>query len=104
MKRTRDFKLGEIANDFRFHFIRILSDAAYANRWKSTNKVETNKEQNAFYFEQQIQYDTGRVIEMVYRDIQDTLRTLKEFGFEFDVKTIKKGYSVEVTNIGWSEK
>ena len=97
--RTKNFKLGEIANDFRYHFTRILSDRASKNKWSSTISVLTNEEQNAFYFSQTIKFDTDRVIECVYRDIQDTLESMKRLGYEFDVITTKKGYSIEVTNI-----
>jgi uncharacterized protein (UPF0335 family) len=44
-----------------------------------------------------------RVIEGVYKDIQNVLKSLRDFGFEFDVKTVKKGYSIEVTNISWKD-
>ena len=97
--RIKDFKLGEIANDFRHQFTNILSDKASENKWSSTISVLTNEEQNAFYFSQTINLDTDRVIECVYRDIQDTLESMKRLGYEFDVITTKKGYSIEVTNI-----
>ena len=58
-----------------------------------------NEPQNAFYFSQIIKFDTDRVIECVYRDIQDTLESMKRLGYKFDVVTIKKGYSIEVSNI-----
>lgn len=94
-----DFILGEIANDFRYQFTNILSDRATANSWSSTITVSTNKEQNAFYFSQAINFDTDIVIECVYRDIQNTLQSMRDLGYEFDVKTVKKAYSIEVTNI-----
>ncbi|WP_418181311.1 hypothetical protein ACNSOL_12450 (plasmid) [Aliarcobacter lanthieri] len=103
LQKTPDFILGEIANDFRFYFIKSLSDKALSNSWKSSIKVETNEEQNAFFFTQSVQYDTGRVIEGVYRDIQDTLKSLRELGFEFNAKTTKKGYSIEVTEIRYKD-
>ncbi len=98
-KKTTDFILGEIANDFRHYFTNILSDFAFANSWKSTITVMTNEEQNAFYFSHSIQFDTDRVIECVYRDIQNSLASMRKLGYEFDVVTIKKGYSIEITNI-----
>ncbi|HJE03608.1 MAG TPA: hypothetical protein K8U92_06985 [Aliarcobacter thereius] len=101
--RTTNFELYEIANDFRFYFISLLSAKAIKNSWKSSMKMETNQLQNAFYFSQQVKYDTGRVMEEVYKDIQDVLRALRGKGFEFDAETIKKGYSFEVTNIKWKD-
>lgn len=96
---TNDFRLGEIANDFRHNFTNILFDKASSNSWSSTISVSTNSEQNAFYFSQTIKFDTGRVISCVYNDIQDTLRSMRELGYDFDVLTVKKAYSIEVTNI-----
>lgn len=97
--RSKDFTLGEIANDFRHYFSSILLDKASENKWSSTISVSTNEPQNAFYFSQIIKFDTDRVIECVYRDIQDTLESMKRLGYKFDVVTIKKGYSIEVSNI-----
>ncbi|MCG3684459.1 hypothetical protein L5F43_03820 [Aliarcobacter butzleri] len=94
-----NFTLGKIANDFRYQFTNILSDRATTNNWSSTSSVSTNKEQNAFYFSQAINFDTDIVIECVYRDIQNTLQSMRDLGYEFDVKTVKKAYSIEVTNI-----
>lgn len=48
---------------------------------------------------QAINFDTDIVIECVYRDIQNTLESMRNLGYEFDVKTVKKAYSIEVTNI-----
>lgn len=89
--KINDFILGEIANDFRHQFMNALSDKSSENSWKSTKvTVMTNEEQNAFYFSHSIQFDTGRVIECVYRDIQNSLETMRKLGYEFDVKTTKK--------------
>ena len=96
---NKEFILGEIANDFRHNFINILSDKASDNSWSSTISVSTNDAQNAFYFSHDIKFDTDRVIECVYRDIQDTLKSMRNLGYEFEVKTVKKAYSIEVTNI-----
>jgi len=96
---NNDFKLGAIANDFRHHFTNILSDKARNNSWSSSITVSTNKEQNAFFFSQKINFDTDSVVECVYRDIQDTLQSMRNLGYEFEVKTVKKAYSIEVTNI-----
>ena len=82
--KINDFTLGEIANDFRHYFTNILSDKASENKWSSTISVLTNEEQNAFYFSQTINLDTDRVIECVYRGIQDTLESMKRLGYEFD--------------------
>lgn len=100
MGKTQEFTLGGISNEFRYHFIRILSDRASTNKWCSKDiTIETNELQNAFYFNQTIKFDTDREVECVYRDIQDTLTSLKKLGFEFDTETIKKGSAIEVTNI-----
>lgn len=98
-KLTHEFELGKIANDFRFHFTNKLSQKAEENSWKSSFEMQTNSAQDALYFSQTIALDTDRVAEGVYSDIQDVLEALKCDGFAFDVKTIKKGYSFEVTNI-----
>ena len=100
---TSEFELYKIANYFRFYFLHHLSQKAVENSWRSSINVQTNLSQNAFYFSQQVKYDTLRVIEGVYKDIQNVLKSLRDFGFEFDVKTVKKGYSIEVTNISWKD-
>lgn len=93
--KIKDFILGEIANDFRHQFTNILSDKASENKWSSTINVLTNEKQNAFYFS----HRTNDLVDIVAKDIQDTLESMKRLGYEFDVKTTKKGYSIEVTNI-----
>ncbi|MFA7084734.1 MAG: hypothetical protein WC141_09385 [Arcobacteraceae bacterium] len=98
--RTEEFKLGGIANDFRHSFLDLLSSKARKNSWHSSNvNVSTNKEQKALYFSHSIQHDTEIVIERVDRDIQESLQSMRNLGFQFDVKTIKKGYEIQVTNI-----
>ena len=98
--KTTEFTLGGIANDFRHNFTMCLSDKASSNNWGSKIKeISTNEQQDAFYFSQSINFDTLRTIECVYRDIQDTLKSMRELGYVFNVETIKKGYSLEVTNI-----
>jgi hypothetical protein len=99
-ENTSEFILGGIANDFRFLFMRGLSERAVKNAWKSSVVDEkTNLSQNAFYFTQQIKHETERVATDVDRDIQDVLESLRKMGFEFDAKTIKKGSEIEITNI-----
>ena len=93
--RINDFTLGEIANDFRHYFTNILSDKASENKWSSTISVLTNEEQNAFYFS----HRSNDLVDTIAKDIQDTLESMKRLGYEFDVITTKKGYSIEVTNI-----
>lgn len=100
-KFTHEFKLDKIANDFRFYFTHLLSQKAVENHWRSSIEVQTNSTQDAFYFSHKIKYDTDSVVEGVCQDIQDVLVALKEMEFGFDVKTIKKGYSIEVTNLRW---
>ncbi len=95
-----EFKLGEIANDFRDVFLRALSNKAEENSWKAINVAfSTNEEQDALYFEQTIYLDTGRVIEGVYRDIQNILKSLRARGWEFQTKCIKKACKYKFENI-----
>lgn len=102
MKRTYDFILGEIANDFRFHFTNKLSNKALENSWRSSTKMQTNETQDALFFSQEIRYDTGRVVEAVYRDIQDVFKNMRDMEYTFDVKCINKAKKYEITNIKWS--
>lgn len=98
-KRTNDFTLHGIANDFRFLFTTRLSNKALENSWRSSIKVETNEAQDAFFFSQQVKYDTDRVMGGVYRDMMDVLESIRNEEWLFDVNMVRKGYELEVTNI-----
>lgn len=99
MKRTNEFTLYKLANDFRFLFTTRLSNKALENSWGSSIKVETNEAQDAFFFSQQVKYDTDRVMEGVYRDMMDVLESIRNEEWLFDVNMVRKGYELEVTNI-----
>lgn len=99
MKRTPDFTLNGIANDFRFLFTVRLSNKALENSWKSSIKVETNEAQDAFFFSQKVKFDTDRVMSQVYDDIMDVLESIRIEEWVFDVNMVRKGYELEVTNI-----
>lgn len=102
-KLTFYFDLNKIANDFRFHFITKLSNKSVAGPWRSSTKIRTNETQDAVFFSQEIRYDTDRVIEGVYRDIQGVLQEMRDIGFVFDVLCIRKGREYEFTNIKWAD-
>lgn len=99
MSKTYQFKLGGIANDFRFLFTHRLSEKALQNSWKSSISLQTNGKQNAVYFEQSIGLDTARTVEAVYGDIQDVLKSIRDEEWEFDAICLKKAYSYVFKNI-----
>jgi hypothetical protein len=93
-----EFEIDKISNEFRVFFMRRLSDKAEANKWRSANiRVGTNSKQDAFLFTHtpQAQKDT-------HQDIMDCLDELKK-EFSFDTRVLKKGISIEITDIRYSE-
>lgn len=107
----QEFILGEVANDFRHRFMTRLSKKAKENSWKSEKvRVWTNEAQDAFYFSQDVKFNTGSVCLGVYRDINDVLKTLNTDLFDFEYKTVKtgkhgdegsleQGYEIHIENI-----
>lgn len=98
-EKTDYFMVGHVACDFKTIFLDLVSSRARENDWSFTSEVFTNDLQDEVYFSQNITHGKTSNFKTVYTDVEAVILYMREIGFMFNVRTIKRAALIEFTNI-----
>lgn len=93
------FIIGQIACEFKTIFIDLITSKAKENDWSFTSEVYTNELQDSFYFSQNIIYGKTSSFQTVCEDVEAAILYMREFGYAFNVRTIKRAALIEFTSL-----
>ena len=98
------FMVEQIARDFKTIFLELITSRSKENDWTFESEVHTNKLQDEIYFSQKIIYGKTSNFQTVCEDIEAAILYMREIGYKFNVRTIKRATLIEFTKLRLKRK